>query len=364
MERIQQYRQEINELDEQMAQLFKKRMEVSRRVAEYKMDYGLPVKDASREEQIYDACAERIGDPEIEPYYVNLQKKIIELSCKYQASAMEGLKVSYSGVEGAFAYMAAKKLFPDAKLISCPNFESAYKAVTDGETDFAVLPIENSYAGDVGTVMDLAFEGPLYINRICNLNIEQCLAAPVGSCIKDINTVISHPQALAQCEPFIREHELKTVEYVNTARAAEYVKELNDRSTAAICSEAAANIFGLDILERGINAAGNNTSRFAVFSRKPMPGASLEHKKNSFIIVFSLKNEAGALALTLDILGSHRYNLKNLKSRPLKGTLWEYYFYIEAEGDITDENGRSALRELAAVCGHLKLLGAYIDDNE
>ena len=364
MGNIEDYRNEINEIDKQMVALFKKRMAVSKKVAEYKMEYGLPVKDNAREEQIYAKCAERVNDPEIEPYYVSFQKNVIDLSCDYQSRLMDGIRVAYSGVEGAYAYLAAKKLFPDAQLVSCTNFGPAYNAVLDGKADFVVLPLENSYAGDVGAVMDLAFDGPLHVNRVCNLTIEHNLLTVPGASIGDIKTVVSHPQALMQCDEYIKAHGFAAKEYTNTARAAQYVKELNDPSVAAIASDATAEIFGLDILERKINTANNNTSRFAAFSRVPVPYASIKGKKPGFIIIFSVKNRAGALAMTLDILGAHGFNLKNLKSRPLKGSMFEYYFYIEGEGDINDENGKNTIRELSVMCEKVRLLGAYVEDGE
>jgi len=359
---IEEYRKQINGIDKEMARLFRERMEVSKGIAAYKSGFGLPIRDASREAAIYASCAERIDSPEIEPYYIEFQKNVIDLSCRYQSRLMEGIKVSYSGVEGAYAYIAAKKMFPDAQLISYANFEPAYNAVVTGEADFAVLPLENSYAGDVGAVMDLAFSGPLHVNRVRDLDIEHNLLALPGSAIGDIRTVVSHPQALQQCDEYIRSRGFAAREYTNTARAAAFVKESSDRSIAAIASADTAEIFGLEILEQKINTSRNNTSRFAAFSRVMTPEDYSSDGKKCFIIVFSVKNEAGALAMTLDILGAHGYNLKNLKSRPLKGLLWKYYFYIEAEGDINSENGRDTIRELSAVCEMLKLVGAYTED--
>lgn len=361
---IDEYRKEINCIDEEMAQLFRRRMTVSADIARYKMEFGLPVKDGAREEAIYAKCTERINDSEIAPYYIELQKNVIDLSCRYQSRIMEGIRVSYSGVEGAYAYIAARKMFPDAQLISYPNFEPAYDAVVKGEADFAVLPLENSYAGDVGAVMDLAFSGPLHINRVRDLDIEHNLLALPGTRLDQIKTVVSHTQALQQCDEYIKAHGFETKEYSNTARAAQFVKENGDSGIAAIASAETAEIFGLDIIEQKINTSRNNTSRFAAFSRVQTPDEAIRSGRKSFIIVFSVRDEAGALALTLDILGAHGYNLKNLKSRPLKGLLWKYYFYIEAEGDITGQNGQDTLRELSAVCEKLKLVGAYTEDEQ
>lgn len=362
MGNIEEYRKEINEIDSELARLFKARMEVSADIARYKKEFGLPIRDGSREEQIYAKCAERIADSEIEPYYVELQKDIIDLSCRYQSRIMEGIKVAYSGVEGAYAYIAARKMFPDAQLISYTNFEPAYNAVVAGEADFAVLPLENSYAGDVGAVMDLAFSGPLHVNRVRDLDIEHNLLVLPGARLDQIKTVVSHSQALQQCDEYIKAHGFDTMEYSNTARAAMYVRDTGDPSIAAIASAETAEIFGLDIIEQKINTTRNNTSRFAAFSRVQTPDEAIGGGKKCFIIVFSVRDEAGALAMTLDILGAHGYNMKNLKSRPMKGLLWRYYFYIEAEGDVTTEDGKDMLRELSAVCEQLKLVGAYTED--
>ena len=142
--------------------------------------------------------------------------------------------------------------------------------------------------------------------------------------------------------------------------AAEYVKKLNDNSVAAIASDETAKIYDLNILESSINTSRMNTTRFAAFSRAQNKTDSTKKKMNEhFIIVFTVKNEAGALAKTLDIIGAHGFNMRNLRSRPMKELLWNYYFYIEAEGNINTTNGKEMLRELSATCARLKLVGTY-----
>ncbi|MGI6071788.1 MAG: chorismate mutase [Lachnospiraceae bacterium] len=363
MENMEEYRQEINEIDEQMAALFERRMNVSRKVAAYKKEKALPIKDSVRENRIIAKGCERISDPEVEHYYVGFQRNVMDLSCAYQERLLKGLKVAYSGVEGAYAHIAARKMFPAGRLIAYSSFEAAYKAAVEGEVDCAVLPLENSYAGEVGAVMDLAFSGPLYINRVCNLEIDHSLIALEEAEPGDIRTVVSHSQALSQCDEFIKKHGFETKEYPNTARAAKFVKECGDVSVAAIASAQTAEIFGLKILEHKINTSRNNSSRFAVFSRVqhlPVPSKDV---RNNFILVFTARNEAGSLAMTLDIIGAHGFNLRNMKSRPMKDLLWNYYFYVEGEGDINTENGRNMLKELSALCAKLKLVGAYTEED-
>lgn len=363
MGNLDQYREEINRIDNELAKLFEERMHVSKAIGEYKKEHGLPVKDTARENAVIGMSKKRIEDGEIEPYYVDFQKSVMNISCALQSKLLDGMKVGYSGVPGAYAYIAAKRLFPEAELISYTNFEPAFRAAEKGEIDFAVLPMENNYAGEVGAVMDLMFSGNLYVNRVMNLDIEHYLMGVSGASAKTVKTVVSHPQALAQCDEYIKKHKYKTLEYSNTARAAEYVKELNDKSVAAIASEETAELFGLKVIDRRVHTTRNNSSRFGVFSRvQNLPTPEMRDDSCSFILMFTVPNEAGALAMTLDIIGSHGFNMRNLKSRPLKGLLWNYYFYVEAEGNIASEEGQDMLREISAVCGQLKLAGCYSNE--
>lgn len=154
------------------------------------------------------------------------------MSCKYQSALMRKMRVAYSGTTGAFAHIAAKRMFPEAEYVAFSSFKEAYDAVQSGEYDCAVLPIENSYAGEVGEVMDLIFSGDLCINQVLDVPIEHDLLAVDGASIDDIKTVVSHPQALAQCGEYILGHGFETKTYSNTALAAEFVKEQNDPSIA------------------------------------------------------------------------------------------------------------------------------------
>ena len=364
MNELEEARKIINEVDKEMAQLFEKRMCAAQLVAKYKKEHGLSILDSSREKEIINNNSNYIEDNEIKEYYVKFLEYNMTLSRNYQSRLNNGMKVSYSGVEGAFAYIAAKKMFPHANLIAYPTFEEAYKSVEDGDCDSCVLPIENSFAGDVGTVMDLIFSGNLYINQVTDLAVEHNLLANEGATLDTIKQVVSHPQALSQCNSFILKHNYEEKPYTNTALSAKMVKESGSIEIAAIASDETARIFGLKILESKINESRNNTTRFAAFSRVRNDNTSKKRRMDDhFILVFTVKNEAGALAKTLDIIGAHGFNMRNLRSRPMKELMWSYYFYIEADGNISTQDGKDMLRELGATCDKLKLAGTYNTDN-
>lgn len=358
-ENLEDVRKKINEIDKKMAELFVQRMEASKAVASYKMEHALPILDKAREQRVLSNNASYVENEVVREYYVRFLTETMELSKAYQKRIMEKMIVGYSGVPGAFGYLAAKQMFPDATLVSYPDFLEAYQKCEAGECDAVVLPLENSFAGDVGAVMDLTFSGTLYINQMIDLDVVHNLIGTKEASLDTIQEVYSHPQALAQCADYINEHHFIPRECVNTAVAGLEVAKRNDPSFAAIASMDTANLYGLKVIEKNINSSRNNTTRFAAFSRSerlPSPNSKMgEH----FILVFTVLNEAGALAKTLNIIGAHGFNMRNLKSRPMKKLMWSYYFFVELDGNINSEDGREMLKQLATVCDRLKLVGTY-----
>ncbi len=358
MNELQKAREIINEVDTEMARLFEKRMRAAETVANYKKENGLPILDTARENEIITKGAERIKDSALRGYYVSFLKDTMRTSRQYQSRLIEGMKVAYCGTEGAFAHIATKKIFPSAISVACPDFASVYAAVESGECDAAVLPVENSYNGEVGQVTDLLFQGSLYINSMLELDVSHDLLGTPDSELSDIKEVVSHPQALGQCAGYIHEQGFMTHEYTNTALAAKRVAEGKDKTVAAIASAEAAEIFGLKVLATNINASRSNTTRFAVLSRSENIPTSTKTDIYS-VVLFTVKHEAGSLAKALDIIGAYGYNMRTLRSRPMKELLWQYYFYIEIEGNIHTENGKEMLRGLEACCDKLKPAGTF-----
>ena len=356
---LEKARLEINKIDEKMADLFVKRMKAVETILEYKKERGLSILDKNREGEVIRKNSERVEDLTLRSYYVNFLEEMMSVSKRYQESLLSGMKVAYSGTEGAFAHIAAEKLFPSARKVAYPDFTSAYRSVESGECELCVLPIENSSNGEVGQVTDLMFSGTLYVNGVLELPITHDLLGVKGADISDVREVVSHAQALGQCRAYIREHGFSEVEYVNTALAAKEVAERGDKTVAAIASAEAADIFGLEVLDHDINETKTNTTRFAVFSRIPNKRVKGETGVHS-ILMFTVRNEAGALAKAIDVIGKYGFNMRTLRSRPMKELLWEYYFYIEAEGNVQTEEGLTMMEALGEFCAKLKFAGTYI----
>ena len=353
--KLEEARKIINEVDRQMAELFVKRMHAAELVFEHKKEFGLPILDQQRENEVITKNAALIEDDVLKNYYMDFLRHLMSVSRAYQYQMQHGLKVAYSGVEGAFAHIAAGRIFPDGNRISCRDFKAAYNAVVNGECDVAVLPIENSYAGEVGQTLDLIFSGELFINGIYELEIHQNLLGLPDATVEDIKTVTSHPQALSQCHDYIKTHGFDAEEANNTAVAAKIVAKSNDKSLGAIASLETAEIFGLKVLESKINKSAENTTRFAVLSKIQAQSPVL----TSFVLMFTVKHEAGSLANAISIIGKYGYNMTALRSRPMKKHSWQYYFYVEIDGTLNSSNGDAMIAELSQVCSKLKVAGSF-----
>ena len=357
---LEEARKIINDVDTQMAELFVKRMRAAEMVYEHKKKMGLPILDQARERAVIERNTKRIEDEGLKGYYIDYLKNVMSISRAYQYRMQNGLKVAYSGVEGAFAHIAAGRIFPESQRISCRDFKAAYESVVNGENDVAVLPIENSYAGEVGQTIDLIFSGSLFINGIYELEIHQNLLGVPGSSVEDIKKVISHPQALSQCHDYIKSRALETEEANNTAVAARQVALAKDKHIGAIASVETAEIYGLTVLQQNINKSSENTTRFAVLSRVQANSPSLANS----VLMFTVKHEAGSLANAISIIGKFGYNMTALRSRPLRKHSWQYYFYIEIDGSTDTAEGKQMLEELNKVCDQLKVVGTFAPHTE
>ena len=358
--KLEEARKIINDVDSQMVELFVKRMRAAELVCEHKMEFGLPILDEKREEAVIERNSALIEDEILKEYYIDYLKHLMSISRAYQYRIQNGLKVAYSGVEGAFAHIAAGRIFPQGNRIPYSDFKAAYDSVVREESDVAILPIENSYAGEVGQTIDLIFSGELFINGIYELEIHQNLLGLPEARVEDIKKVTSHPQALSQCHDYIKMRGFSAEESNNTALAAKTVAELKDKSLGAIASVETAEIYGLKVIEANINKRGENTTRFAVLSKAKATSPSL----SSTVLMFTVKNEAGSLVNAISIIGKYGYNMTALRSRPMKKHSWQYYFYVEIDGKIDTESGIKMIEELGEVCDQLKVAGTFAPHNE
>lgn len=355
MDLLKEARAEIGEIDREMAALFTRRMAAAARVAAYKKEHGLPVLNAAREQTLTARNLLRVP-PDLRPYYRGFFEAVLCASRNRQTALLSGMRIAYSGVPGAFAHTAARRIFPAGEAVAFPDFESAYRAAERGECHAAVLPIENSYAGDVGQVLDLAFAGPLSVSGVFDLPLSQYLLARPGVNLPDIREVVSHPQALSQCAPFLRAHGFTLTQAENTAMAAKKVAGSARRDLAAVGSREAAALYGLSVLGGEINEQRHNTTRFAVFSPAEV---KIGENDRRFLLLFTTKDAPGALGEAISVISRRHFNLTALKSHPTGSKIFAYYFFVEGEGNLGTPEGRGMLSDLLSLCSTVRVLGSY-----
>ena len=263
-------------------------------------------------------------------------------------------RVSFQGERGAYSDAASISFFgDDIEVIPCPTFADVLKNTENGVSDYSVLPVENSLEGSVGESNDLLLSTNLKaVNEIYH-RIHHCLIG-TGS-LADIDTVYSHPQALGQCRQFIQENSLKTIPSYDTAGSVKIIKDLNKNNVACIASKNAAEIFGVPVIQDGIEDNANNYTRFLIFSKEK--NDKTENSKTS--IIFSVKHEAGALYQIINEFYQNKINLTKIESRPNKNTLGEYNFYVDFEGHQDDSTVKDVLQKLRDNTTFLKILGSY-----
>ena len=354
MDALEQARAEIDTVDAQLAALFERRMTAVLQVAEYKRAHGLPIYDAAREAAVLEKAAARIQQPALRPYYKDHVQHMMDLAKQYEAAVLGRNRAAYQGVEGAFAHIALKALFPHAEAVSYSTWDEVFEAVASGEAAHGVVPFENSHAGDVSAVLDLCYNHPeLWVVDVYDLPISQNLLVLPGAQLSQLRTVYSHQQAIAQSETFLKQFRLPATAMANTAMAAKFVAESKDPTKAAIASAETAALYGLEILVPNINTDGDNTTRFIVLSREKPTGG------NRFSLLFTVDNKPGKLAEVIQVIGASGFNMESIKSRPMPHVPFEYYFYVELVGDAAAGETAALLRELDRTCRTVRLLGVY-----
>jgi len=264
-------------------------------------------------------------------------------------------KVAFQGERGAFSEDAVITFFGDAELSPSRYIGDVFEAVLRDDVDFGVVPVENSQAGSINDTYDLLLSYPLNIVGEIHLRISHCLMALPGESLDGIKVIYSHPQALAQCEEFLRKLKVEIVPTYDTAGSAKKIKEAGLKACAAVASKRAAQIYGLEILADKIETNVNNYTRFFVISKNKAGPAP----KSKTSLVFSTNNLPGALYACLGAFANRGINLTKLESRPSKDKPWEYIFYVDFEGHIDDRVCQEALTELKQKTSFIKILGSY-----
>ena len=262
--------------------------------------------------------------------------------------------VSFQGERGAYSEAAAVSFFDEkVDTIPLPTFTQVLKSTLSNQTDYSILPIENSIEGSVGESYDLLFETELYATGEIYHRIKHCLIGT--SQIDVIDTVYSHPQALGQCRKFIQDHNIKTVATYDTAGSVKIIKEISKENVACIASKRASEIYDIPIISEGIEDNSNNYTRFLILTKNEVK----ETGKDKTSIIFSIKHEAGALYRIIEKFNSYEINLTKIESRPKKSTAWEYNFYVDFEGHRNNSKILEMLDKIKNECSFFKILGSY-----
>lgn len=264
--------------------------------------------------------------------------------------------IAFQGEPGAYSEAALQALFgSSAGRLPCAAFDQVFAAVAEGRAEAGVVPIENSLAGSILENYDLLLAHDLTIVGELRLPVRHCLLAPPGTRLKDVARAYSHPQALAQSLPWLKAHGIEPVAASDTAGAARSLSQRHEHGAAAIASARAGELYGLEVLAEGIQTRQDNTTRFFVVQRERPAG--LARQKAS--LVFAAPNSPGALYDCLGYFARRGLNLTRIESRPTRDTPWEYYFYIDFEGDLSEEHLVALLAELRGHMQFVRLLGVY-----
>lgn len=368
-------RQNIDRIDAQIVDLYEERMDICKQVAEYKISTGKKVFDRVREQEKL-AKVKALTHNEFNSQGVEeLFEQIMSMSRKLQyqmlsENASQGklpfigvekletqkARVVFQGAEGAYSQAAMMQFFGDrVSSFHVDTFRDAMSAIDEGSADFAVLPIENSTAGIVNEIYDLLVEFENYIVGEQIIPIEHCLLGVPGAALEDIQTVYSHPQSLMQSSKFLADHSWKQVSMQNNAFAARKVSEQKDKTQAAIASELAGTIYGLEILQRGVNNSGENSTRFIIVTNQKI----FRTDASKISICFEVPHESGSLYHMLSHFIYNNLNMTKIESRPIEDRKWEYRFFVDFEGNLADSAVKNALRGLRDEARNMKILGNY-----
>ncbi len=347
---IRDLRQEIDRIDFELLKLIKTRMEVALKIRKFKAD----ITDSNREDEVIHRVkshSEALGL--LQPEFAGqLFSRIIEESKTLQSKGY--LLAGFQGEHGAYSEVAARKYDFNLAYIPCIEFADVFEGVEEGYLDLGIVPVENSLGGAITQVNELLIETNLKIIGEVKIPVHHCLLVLPNTDYREIRVVFSHPQALTQCRNFLARNHLEPRPFYDTAGAARMLSIDRPKASAAIASELCGEIYNLEIIKEGIEDHEENKTRFLVLSKHELdePGAKCS-------IIFSAVHRAGALFEILKIFAEARINLTRIESMPNREDPGNYYFFLDFEGDINDENVKNVLNDVSENTIMYKFLGCY-----
>ncbi|KPI54128.1 PheA [Clostridioides difficile] len=393
MEDLTSYRNEIDNIDKELIQLFEKRMNTVLEIAKHKMKNNTTILQKDREEKVLSRAVDNLDNKAYSQETIQFFNSIMEISRglqkrlinndgeqkiefsldasdrkfdllhidKYKSLKYElnkkNILVGFPGISGSFTEEALNKFF-NKKIYKkqFKEFEDVFIALKNRELDYGIIPIENSSTGAISETYDLLRKYDFYIVGEECIKIDQNLIGIKGTKLEDIKEIYSHPQGIGQSSEFLKQNSTwKLIPFNNTATSAELVKKLQDKTKAAIASKKAANIYGLEIISPCINDITNNYTRFVVISNQ----IHIEEESNKMSIVFSVEHEAGKLYKVLGYFAKNNINMTKIESRPMKNTSWRYFFYIDFECSIYNSKVYDLLELIEHNTAYFKFMGVY-----
>lgn len=345
-------RKQVDDIDSRLVSLLAERLEISKQIGKEKKKNSMPIVDRSRDEQVLNSIKQIAYKKGVNPQDAeHIYRMIIRASKNVQ-----GLEVGFQGEPGAYSQEAAVSFFgPSVESGPFESLEDVFKAVEDGVLPHGIVPVENSQVGSITRCYDLLLDSTVMVSGETLIRITHSLIANKGAPLGSIKRIYSHPQALGQCQGYLKQLGVEVVPAYDTAGSVRMIKEEKILDGAAIASARAAEIYDMDILASEIEDNHNNTTRFFVLSKQD--AAPTGNDKTS--VVFMLQHKPGTLYEALRIFSDRSINLTKIESRPTRLKPWEYNFYLDFEGHRRDPAINEALEKLRGLTLFLKVLGSY-----
>jgi chorismate mutase/prephenate dehydratase len=364
---IKQLRNEIDDIDSKLVELFEQRMETAIKIAKYKKENNVDVLNSNREREVISKGESNLCNKNLKGSLKKFLNCVMEISKEVQSEVLcsqgkvknsnKELVVGFQGVAGSFSEQALLDYFGEnTKTKAVNEFEDIFTQLERNSIKYGILPIENSSTGGITDVYDLLNKYDFKIvGEVC-LKVNHNLLAIKGASIDDITEVYSHSQALSQCNEFLKSKKSwAQVPYCNTAKSAEFVCNSKDKFKAAIGSRRAAALYDLNILARNINSNSKNITRFIIISKN----IEINNECNKTSVIFVTPHRSGSLYNILRHFSEKNLNLLKIESRPIWDKPWEYFFYIDFEGNLNENTVKEAMIEIKKASSYFKILGNY-----
>ena len=349
---IHDSRKMIDDIDARIIELLSQRLKISDEIGREKKESKRPIEDKQREEQVLKNARELAKKEGLNPEDVERIYKLVIKASKN----IQGMEVAFQGEPGAYSQEAAMGFFgPSVETGPFDTLEEVFAAVQEGTLPYGIIPVENSQVGSISRSYDLLLDSDVMVRGETQIKVSHCLIANKGATLESVKKVYSHPQALGQCQGFLKRMGYEVIPSYDTAGSVKLIKEQKIQDGAAIASATAAQIYDMKILANEIEDNPNNTTRFFILSGKDSPPTG--NDKTS--VVFLLQHKPGTLYEVIRIFADRNINLTKIESRPTRQKPWEYNFYLDFEGHRKDANVQDALEALKEHSTFLKVLGSY-----